>query len=178
MIYIVTLSWCCYSMSCRLTLHVAQRTSIARFNLNSIRITQYTRHLIVRTNSEEPENNIWLCRTNPEEPENNIWLFAQTLKNRKITSDCSHKPWRTKSSGTRRSVKCTNAPTLWSSFLTPSSECTEHYHKYGSSKVLQDGIRINNSHGVISHNTHDRMCYKSEGRWLDPSWCHWNISLT
>jgi len=22
------------------------------------------------------------------------------------------------------------------------------------------------------------LCYKSEGRWLDPSWCHWNISLT
>ena len=22
------------------------------------------------------------------------------------------------------------------------------------------------------------MCYKSEGRWFDPSWCHWNFSLT
>ena len=22
------------------------------------------------------------------------------------------------------------------------------------------------------------LCYKSEGRWFDPSWCHWNISLT
>ena len=21
-------------------------------------------------------------------------------------------------------------------------------------------------------------CYKSEGRWFDPSWCHWNFSLT
>ena len=21
------------------------------------------------------------------------------------------------------------------------------------------------------------LCYKSEGRWLDPSWCHWNFSL-
>jgi len=20
------------------------------------------------------------------------------------------------------------------------------------------------------------LCYKSEGRWLDPSWCHWNFS--
>jgi len=20
--------------------------------------------------------------------------------------------------------------------------------------------------------------YKSEGRWFDPSWCHWNFSLT
>ena len=22
------------------------------------------------------------------------------------------------------------------------------------------------------------MCYKSVGRWFDPSWCHWNFSLT
>jgi len=21
-------------------------------------------------------------------------------------------------------------------------------------------------------------CYKLEGRWFDPSWCHWNFSLT
>ena len=21
------------------------------------------------------------------------------------------------------------------------------------------------------------LCYKSEGRWFDPSWCHWNFSL-
>jgi hypothetical protein len=22
------------------------------------------------------------------------------------------------------------------------------------------------------------LCYKSEGRWLDSGWCHWNFSLT
>jgi len=22
------------------------------------------------------------------------------------------------------------------------------------------------------------LCYKSEGRWFDPSWCLWNFSLT
>ena len=22
------------------------------------------------------------------------------------------------------------------------------------------------------------LCYKSEGRWFDPSWCHWNFFLT
>ena len=22
------------------------------------------------------------------------------------------------------------------------------------------------------------LCYKSECRWFDPSWCHWNFSLT
>jgi len=21
------------------------------------------------------------------------------------------------------------------------------------------------------------LCYKSEGGWFDPSWCHWNFSL-
>jgi len=21
------------------------------------------------------------------------------------------------------------------------------------------------------------LCYKSEGRWLDPSWCHWNFFI-
>ena len=21
------------------------------------------------------------------------------------------------------------------------------------------------------------LCYKSEGRWLDPRWCHWNFSV-
>ena len=21
------------------------------------------------------------------------------------------------------------------------------------------------------------LCYKSEGRWFDPSWCNWNFSL-
>ena len=22
------------------------------------------------------------------------------------------------------------------------------------------------------------LCYKSEGCWFDPNWCHWNFSLT
>ena len=22
------------------------------------------------------------------------------------------------------------------------------------------------------------LCYKSEGRWFDPGWCHWNFLLT
>jgi len=22
------------------------------------------------------------------------------------------------------------------------------------------------------------LCYKSEGRWFDPRWCHWNFSST
>ena len=37
---------------------------------------------------------------------------------------------------------------------------------------------------VISRNSGDRggtvvkvLCYKSEGRWFDSRWCHWNFSL-
>ena len=22
------------------------------------------------------------------------------------------------------------------------------------------------------------LCYKSQSRWFDPSWCHWNFSFT
>jgi len=35
--------------------------------------------------------------------------------------------------------------------------------------------------GVLEVDYGDRgkvLCYKSEGRWFDPSWCHWNFSLT
>jgi len=28
------------------------------------------------------------------------------------------------------------------------------------------------------HLQHIAMCYKSEGCWFDPRWCHWNFSLT
>jgi len=67
-IYIVTLSWCCGSMSCvlsdsyavqnepdygcascavwRETLYVAQRTSIARLILNRIRLTHNTQDML------------------------------------------------------------------------------------------------------------------------------------
>jgi len=38
----------------------------------------------------------------------------------------------------------------------------------------KDGIylQILRRTGVLS------LCYKSEGRWFDSSWCHWNFSLT
>ena len=39
--------------------------------------------------------------------------------------------------------------------------------------------------GVLPASAGDRggtvvkvLCYKSEGRWFDPRWCHWNFSLT
>ena len=36
--------------------------------------------------------------------------------------------------------------------------------------------------GVLDDGQGDRggtvMCYKSEGHWFNPRWCHWNFSLT
>ena len=31
---------------------------------------------------------------------------------------------------------------------------------------------------VLSSRCHNVLRYKSEGRWFDPSWCHWKFSLT
>jgi len=33
------------------------------------------------------------------------------------------------------------------------------------------------SQGVRGGTVVKVLCYKSEGRWFDPSWCHWNFSL-
>jgi hypothetical protein len=34
-------------------------------------------------------------------------------------------------------------------------------------------VHANNSATVV-----EVLCYKSEGRWFDSRWCHWNFSLT
>ena len=41
--------------------------------------------------------------------------------------------------------------------------------------VTYAGTSVRGDHGstVVSV-----MCYKSEGRWFDPSWCQWTFSLT
>ena len=31
---------------------------------------------------------------------------------------------------------------------------------------------------IISHTHLKVLCYKSERRWFDPSWCQWDFSLT
>ena len=35
----------------------------------------------------------------------------------------------------------------------------------------------NNYYGDRGSTVVKVLCYKPEGRWFDPSWCHWNISL-
>ena len=37
---------------------------------------------------------------------------------------------------------------------------------------------LRSSYGDRGSSVDKALCYKSEGRWLDPSWCHWNFSLT
>ena len=36
----------------------------------------------------------------------------------------------------------------------------------------EDNIKMYRGSSVVKV-----LCYKSEGRWFDPSWCHWNFSL-
>ena len=48
-------------------------------------------------------------------------------------------------------------------------------------------LHVGKFHAILSSRlqwTEDRggtvvkvLCYKSEGRWFDPSWCNWNFSL-
>ena len=55
-----------------------------------------------------------------------------------------------------------------------------------STRPRTDPFKYNSIHySLISSPSGDRggtvvnvLCYKSEGRWFDPSWCHWNFSLT
>ena len=46
----------------------------------------------------------------------------------------------------------------------PDGKFTNHYALWGG--------------GDRSGTVVKALCYKSEGRWFDPSWCHWNFSLT
>ena len=57
-----------------------------------------------------------------------------------------------------------------------------HILRVGSEKTQLILLQINKMSYVL---TGDRggavvkvLCYKSEGRWIDPSWCHWNFTLT
>jgi len=52
-----------------------------------------------------------------------------------------------------------------------------HDHLVGKcacDKFLYELSLLGNSSGTVVK----VLCYKSEGRWFDPSWCHWNFSLT
>ena len=43
---------------------------------------------------------------------------------------------------------------------------------------LSDKCLTNNVEGDRGGTVVKVLCYKSEGRWFDSRWCHWNFSLT
>jgi len=50
--------------------------------------------------------------------------------------------------------------------------------KRPSSGQLRIILRYSKNSGDRGSTVVKVLCYKSEGRWFDPSWCHWNFSLT
>ena len=75
-----------------------------------------------------------------------------------------------------------HSQTFWTS--EHCSNSLSQFHVLG--KFLPNFIAINRSQKLPSYVAlGDRggtvvkvLCYKSEGRWFDPRWCHWNFSLT
>jgi len=52
------------------------------------------------------------------------------------------------------------------------------YSEHGDSlksRIINVSINLSGDRGSTALKV---LCYKSEGRWFDPSWCHWNLSLT
>jgi len=49
-----------------------------------------------------------------------------------------------------------------------------------SKEICTDLIRLSVQwivNCILLYTVH-MLCYKSEGRWFDSRWCHWNFSLT
>ena len=46
--------------------------------------------------------------------------------------------------------------------------------KVSSLKIF---FRIGEHYGARGGTVVKVLCYKSEGRWFDPSWCHWKFSF-
>ena len=44
--------------------------------------------------------------------------------------------------------------------------------------LIPDWVRFSSLPGDRSGTVVKVLCYKSEGRWFDSRWCHWNFSLT
>ena len=53
-----------------------------------------------------------------------------------------------------------------------------HPHNIGWNTVLQNHKYTNEHDNDHGSTVVKAMCYKSEGHWFDPRWCHWNFSLT
>ena len=55
-----------------------------------------------------------------------------------------------------------------------TNEISEVLHRSASCNIYH----ITGYPGVRGGTVVKVLCYKSEGRWFDPSWCRWNFSLT
>jgi len=50
--------------------------------------------------------------------------------------------------------------------------------RYGKENMLDDFRLVLLLNGDLSGTVVKALCYKSQGRWFDSRWCHWNFSLT
>ena len=57
-------------------------------------------------------------------------------------------------------------------FLFPRCQ----YRHRSSPSLILNGYRVHS--GDRGGTVVKALCYKSEGRWFDSRWCHWNFSLT
>ena len=77
------------------------------------------------------------------------------------------------------------SPSLAISSKTNAQNDTKHFIVKFESQISRYLFLYKNLISVLTMHIGDRrstvvkvLCYKSEGHWFDPSWCHWNFSLT
>jgi len=51
-------------------------------------------------------------------------------------------------------------------------------HGEGNNRFSQFCKKAPKNKGERGSTVVKALCYKSEGRWFDSRWCHWNFSLT
>ena len=76
----------------------------------------------------------------------------------------------------RFAVHCT-APFSNRTVISMLPKVTVHIKMLGY-KCRKNNITIHNKKEDRDSTVVKVLCYKSEGRWFDPSWCQWNFSLT
>jgi len=78
------------------------------------------------------------------------------------------------------SIYFNNHPVRVSSRLTTHlQEAVTVFAAYGiyHAEYILKLCKITCIYGVRGSTAVKVLCYKSEGRWFDPNWCHWKFSL-
>ena len=102
--------------------------------------------------------------------------FLQTLAIFTVSTACG-----TKTLQGRWTTDKSKVLLLTSSNATSSVRWTVNPFNDASSHLLTDRNKSLRYYLIIEDRGSTAvkvLCYKSEGRWFDPSWCHWNFSLT